>query len=259
MSLRIDRFAYLNKLYHVHPAEKFAFALVTMIICLALSTPITSFLVILLMAGLVIFAARIPALFYLRLMFLPMFFLVAGVLTVALSFSPKDTYPFLWGFKLGGYTLGVTATSLATAQELFLKSLGAVSCLYFLSLTTPMVEILTVLKNLKLPSLFIELMTLIYRFIFVLLETTDKILISQSSRGGYATVKTSYFSLGQLGANLFTKSYHHSQMLFTALLARCYQGNLNVLEKSYPLSGKNLAMFASVELILLALGLWLKA
>ncbi len=229
-----------------------------MIVCLALSTPITSLLVILLMAGLVILAGRIPALFYLKLMFLPMFFLVVGVLTVAFSFSPKDTYPFLWGFKLGGYTLGVTAAGLATAQELFLKSLGAVSCLYFLSLTTPMVEILAVLKKLKLPSLFIELMTLVYRFIFVLLETTDEILISQSSRWGYATVKTSYFSLGQLGANLFIKSYHHSQMLFTTLLARCYQGNLNVLEKSYTLSGKNLAMFAAIELILLALGLWFK-
>jgi cobalt/nickel transport system permease protein len=246
-------------LRHIHPAEKFAFALTTMIICLALSTSITSLLVILLMAGLVIIAGRIPALFYLKLMFLPMFFLVVGVLTVAFSFSPKDTYPFLWGFKLGGYALGVTAAGLATARELFLKSLGAVSCLYFLSLTTPMVEILAVLRNLKLPSLFIELMTLIYRFIFILLETTEKIFISQSSRWGYATVKTSYFSLGQLGANLLTKSYYHSQMLFTTLLARCYQGNINVLEKPYPLSGKSIAMFTVAELILLALGLWFKA
>lgn len=256
--LRIDQYAYLNKLRHVHPAEKFFFALATMIICLALATPVVSFFIILLMTFLVIWRAKIPALFYLKLLLIPIFFLVVGVPTVALSFGAKDTLIFLWGFKMGNYTIGVTKAGVTAALELFLKSLGAVSCLYFFSLTTPMVEILMLLRKLRLPSLFVELMSLVYRFIFVLLQRASEIYLSQATRWGYATVKNSYYSLGQLGVNLFTKSYVYSQMLFTTLLARGYQGDLTVLEETYSLSGKNIFLIAITEMALLAVSLWFR-
>jgi cobalt/nickel transport system permease protein len=99
-------------------------------------------------------------------------------------------------------------------------------------------------------------MSLVYRFIFVLLETADKMYTAQAARWGYATLKTSYFSLGQLVSNLFHKSYYCSRMLFTTLLARCYTGELKVLEKSYVLSGKNLFLIAAAELALLVVSLW---
>jgi len=253
--LKIDRYAYINRLCHVHPVEKFSFALLTMMICLLSSSPLTSLLVILLMAGLVILPARIPVLFYLKLMLIPMAFLVTGVLTVALAFT-KDPCSFLWAVKIGGYMFGMTTGGLIAAGKLFLKSLGAVSCLYFLSLTTPMVEIFSVLRKLRLPPLFIELMSLVYRFIFVFLETADKIYIAQASRWGYATLKTSYFSLGLMLSNLFSKSYYDAQMLFTTLLARCYTGELKVLEKSYSFSRKNLLLITAAELALLIISWW---
>lgn len=251
--LKIDRFAYTNKLRYVHPAEKLAFALAMLIACLALSSRLTSLLVVFLMAALVVLRAKIPALFYLKLLLVPVSFLLAGVLTVALSFS-KDAGLFLAGIKLGGWVLGFTAAGLKRAPDLFLKSLGAVSCLYYLSLTTPAVEIFTLLRKLKLPPLFVELMTLVYRFIFLLLETAEKIYVSQSSRGGYATLKNSYFSLGQLAANLFAKSYRHSQLLFLALSARCYTGELNVLGEPCRFSARNLLLSTLAGLALLAAG-----
>ncbi len=251
--LKIDRYAYTNKLRCVHPAEKLAFALAMLIACLALSSRLASLLVVLFMAASAVLRAKIPALFYLKLLLVPASFLLAGVFTVALSFS-KDASLFLAGVKLGGCVLGFTAAGLATALDLFLKSLGAVSCLYFLVLTTPAVEIFALLRKLRLPPLFVELMALVYRFIFVLLETAEKIYLSQSSRGGYATLKTAYFSLGQLAANLFAKSYRHSQLLFLTLSARCYTGELNVLDEPCRFSPRNLLLSILAGLTLLAAG-----
>lgn len=253
--LRIDQYAYSNRLRFTHPVEKFAFAVITLIICLAASSLITSLVITLLMAGVVVLRAGIPMRFYLKLMSIPMSFLILGVLTIAVSFS-RESFSFLWGVKIWGFTLGVTAGGLQTAVNLFWKSLGAISCLYFLSLTTPMVEIISVLKRLKVPGLFIELMSLIYRYIFVLIETADKVYLSQSSRCGYASIKTSYCSLAQLTSNLFAKSYHYSQMLYTTLMARCYRGELNVLELPYAFSKKNVALMAVVDLGLVILALW---
>ena len=47
-----------------------------------------------------------------------------------------------------------------------------------------MTDILEVLRKMRLPALLIELMMLIYRFIFLLLETASAIMTAQESRLG---------------------------------------------------------------------------
>ncbi|OPY59795.1 MAG: Cobalt transport protein CbiQ [Pelotomaculum sp. PtaU1.Bin035] len=250
--LRIDQFAYENRLRSVHPAEKFSYAVLTLTICLVASRPLISLAIILVMGGSIVLQAGIPPKFYIKLMLVPMVFLLVGVLTVALQVS-RVSLPLLWGLTVWNLNAGVTAASLGLAANLFLKSLGAVSCLYFLALTTPVLEIIWVMKKAKVPTLFLELMLLVYRFIFVLMETASKIYISQASRHGYASLKASYSSIAWLAANLFAKSYCHARQLFAALLARCYQEELKVLEMPYSLSRKNIAMVALFELALLVL------
>ncbi len=229
-------------------------ALGTMLVCLTFSSPVVSFLVILLMASLIVLRARIPFRFYFKLMLVPMGFLVIGVLTIAVNLA-RDATGFFWGVQVGSYILGVSTQGLMLSAMLFIKSLAAVSCLYFLSLTTPMVEVFAMCRKLRLPPLLIELMSLVYRYIFVLLETAEKIYISQTSRGGYTNLKTTYVSLGHLFSNLFSKSCHTSKMLYLALLARCYTGELNVLERSYHLSGKRMLVIIITDLVLLMVGL----
>lgn len=250
--LYIDRYAYTNKLTQTHPGEKFAFTAITLIICLASGSPVVSISVAILMAGAVIIGAGIPWLFYVKLLTIPISFLLVGVVTVAFTISPNPL-EILVGFTIGRFTIGVTGKSLAVAGGLFFKSLGGVSCLYFLSLTTPMVDIFWVLKKMRAPSLFVELMNLIYRFIFVLMETAEKIFTSQTSRLGYKSLKISYNSLGGLASNLFIKSYHRSQALFTTLSSRCYNGDLNVIEQQYSLSRKNIVLILVAEISLIIL------
>lgn len=252
---KIDQYAYTNRLGAVHPAEKFTFAVTTMVICIAFSSIFTSLAVILLMGLMTVWRAGIPWRFYLQLLSVPLSFLVVSVATIALTVS-REPHQLLYGFNVWGLYAGVTSRDLGIASNLFFKSLGAVSCLYFLSLTTTMVEIMSVLKKIKVPVFIIELMGLVYRFIFVLMETAGQIHISQSSRWGYASFKASYRSLGQLVSNLFIKSYHRSQMLFTALLARCYTSELNVIELSYTVSLKNVILITLVELVLITLSLF---
>lgn len=250
----IDQFAYSNRLRSSHPGEKFAFSIVSMIICIAFNSLITSLAAILIMAGAIVFMAGIPWRFYLRLMSLPLAFLLVGVFTVAISFTRTPDIA-MHGFTLMGVTIGFTPRDLNTAAGLFFKSLGAVSCLYFLSLTTPMVEIISILRKMRFPSLFIELMEITYRFIFVMSETACKIYRAQSSRWGYSGFRASCQSLGQLTASLFIKSYHRSQECFNSLMSRCYNGELNVIETQYRISKRNIIMIAAMDSALLILAL----
>lgn len=252
--LKIDQYAYTNRLSGIHPAEKIMMAGLTMLICLIFSSPLISLLVLLIMTAATVYLAKIPGGFFGKLMLVPLFFLVAGVAAVAVSIT-RDSAILLWGIKIGSCMVGVTLGGLYKAGELLLKSLGAVSCLYFLSLTTPMVEILSVLGKLKVPPLVIELMSITYRYIFVLLETADRIYTAQASRWGYATWKRSYYSLGQLLSNLFSKSFYNAKMLYMTLSSRCYTGQLQVLDRTFHLSKKNLCLIACLDLLLVAVGL----
>ena len=132
--------------------------------------------------------------------------------------------------------------SIIESVKVLFRSLAAVSCLYFLSLSTPIVELLSVLRKLKVPKLFIELMSLIYRFIFIILDTVNMIYISQNSRLGYSNLKTGYNSLGKLIGSLFLSSYKRSQDMYTALESRCYDGDINVIENTYKISYVNIFM-----------------
>ena len=251
----IDSYAYSNKLRKFHPAEKCAFAMITLIICLVASSVPTSLSVFALMSVVVVGYAGIPARVFAGFMSVPISFLLVGVLTIAVTVT-KEPLAFLFSVSMWGFNIGVTKVGSAAAVPLLFKSLGAVSCLYFLSLTTPMIDIVYVLKKMKVPALFIELMTLIYRFIFVLAETAEKIYTSQSSRLGYSGVKVAFSSLGELASMLFIKSFHRSQLLFQALSSRCYTGGLNVLDAEYRFSVRNLFFIVVLDAGLVALSLY---
>ena len=257
--LNIDGFAYTNRLRQVHPLEKAAFALITMFLCLGFSLPVISGITIILMASAIVGLARIPLIVYLKLMSLPLSFLLIGVLTIAVTFSTHSLgAEQIAGITISGITVGITHSGLTAAAGLFLKSLGAVSCLYFLSLTTPAVEMVAMMRKLKFPALFIELTDLVYRFIFVMLAAADDIYTSQSSRWGYASLKNSMKSLGQLTAALFIKALHRSQALFTALSSRGYTGQLNVLTPEYTVSINNIIIITIVETALTAAAILLE-
>lgn len=254
--LSIDQYAYMNRLREYHPGEKLFFAVSTLALCLFLPRPHLHLTVIIVMAGILIIYAGVPWRIYLKLIILPTTFLILGVVAIALTITAGPETLLLYGTKFGGIKIGFTRTGLLLSMQVFLKSLAAVSCMYFLSLTTPLVELITVLGKMRVPKLVIELMGLVYRFIFVLLSAAQIIVISQSSRCGYSSLRASYRSFGNLATSLLLKSCQHYKMLTIALLSRCYSDELKVLDETRPVSIVNIISVITVETIFLIIGSW---
>ncbi len=248
--ISIDKFAYISELKKVNPMEKIIFAMVTMFVCIALNNIIDSIIILLLMTIITVVKGKISLKTYIKLMSLPLAFLILSVLTIAINVVGTSS-GLIFSFSIFNIKFGCTYDSIITAMRIFFKSLASVSCLYFLTLNTPIFEVLSVLKKLKVPKLFVELMGLIYRFIFVLLDTANMIYISQNSRLGYSTLKTGFNSLGKLIANLFISSYKRSQDIYTAMESRCYDGDINLLENNYTYSYKNISLIVVVEIVLI--------
>jgi cobalt/nickel transport system permease protein len=109
------------------------------------------------------------------------------------------------------------------------------SCLFFLALTTPMIELFAVLKKSKLPDSFIELSMMMYRYIFVFLEVAMSIKYAQTVRLGYKDLRTSLNSLAMLITTLFLRSWEQGEKIFISMNARCYDGKMAFYEETRPM------------------------
>jgi cobalt/nickel transport system permease protein len=187
---------------------------------------------------------------------MPIFFLILGVVTIAFVITQEKTF-VLYGISIGSYIIGISGEGLRQAGIIFFRAYASVACLYFLALTTPMVDIIWVLKKMKISPILTELMMIIYRFVFVLLETASLMYISQDCRLGYASYKKSYISLGKLVSNLFLKAFYRAKELFVALTTRGYTGDLLVLEDTYRISVKNIICIVCTEALLIFMAILL--
>lgn len=249
--LMLDYYAHHNALRWVHPLEKLLLVVPGLALCLAFPSPLASLEVTAFMGLAAVLGARIPGRFYLRLLLLPLSFLLPGALAVAVTVTVVPG-PALYTLQLGPWYLQLTPGELSRATLLVLRSLGAVSCLYFLSLTTPAAELAAVLRRLGIPDLFLELLLLVYRSTFVLWKTAATIYSAQTARQGYSSLRAAHLSLGALAVSLFGKAQHHAHLSYLALLARGGDGSLPLPELAVPLSARNLGLIGLCQVLLLA-------
>ncbi|MGI6070715.1 MAG: cobalt ECF transporter T component CbiQ [Blautia sp.] len=250
----IDKLCYNSNLRYVNAGEKFAFAILTLLACVISRSAAIACIALAATGILTIYKGGIPFSRYLHFMTIPLIFLLFSTVAIVLNLSttPLD----LFAIPLGEFYLTGSQNALFYAIQLILTALASVSCLYFLSFNTPMPDILLVLKKLHCPRIMIELMLLIYRFIFVLLEISSAITTSQHSRLGNRDYKTSLKSFGALASALFIRAIKKSGALYDAMESRCYNGTISVLNENYPPKVKEILAIALFEtaLVLFMIG-----
>jgi cobalt/nickel transport system permease protein len=230
----IDRYAYSNKIRGVDPAQKAGLALLMLLLCLLLNEPAVGLLTVAWMWGLAVGWAGLAPRVFGRVLLAELLFLGLATIGVALSVSlTAPVNPAGWGVAVGPLHFSSDPESMQLAANLVLRALGAASTMNFLALTTPLVDLVDLMRRWRVPELLIDLATLMYRFIFVLLESLERMLIAQESRLGYRTYRRGMISAGLLGSQLFIDAYRRSQRLQTALEARGYDGVLRVLPGQY--------------------------
>ena len=227
-----DRCAYLSKLRKVDPVPKLWFTLATLLLCVLADSVLAGLLTLAVLSALNLALGGQRPRDLARFLRVPLAFLLVGCLTIVLR--PVGTAEALWAFRLlGRWRWGITAENLRLGILVFWKAMGAVSAMYFLSLNTPMTDLTLALERLRVPGLFVELMELIYRFIFLLTGEAGRIRTAQESRLGYRGFRRSVSSLGTLLSVVFLRALRRGDRVFSALESRGYTGSLATLPGQY--------------------------
>lgn len=222
--LDIDLISQNSTLKEANGKLKCMVAISVLLMVIAGNNMLFSAITIGIMAFITVGIGGVPMDAYIKLMKLPFIFIFLSA--VAIAFSISRTKVGIVHCYLLGYYLCITKNGLTEAFRVSLNALGAISSLYMLSLTTPMYEIIEVLKTIRLPQVMIELMFLIYRFIFIMLKMQAQMHISAESRLGYSGVRSSFFSFTHIGANLLAISFKKAGDYYDAMVSRGYDGNL---------------------------------
>lgn len=245
----IDYYAYASRMRGWNPQLKAVTAVASLLFCIGANDRKVSVLVLFIMSGITILAGGVPWRNYLALLKIPLAFLLLGTAAIVIDISSVPHGRVL--VSVQGVSLYLTEGGPELALGLILKALAALSAMYMLVLSTPASEIICVFRRLHVPKIILELMNMIYRFIFVMMDTQCFMKQAAESRLGYCDFKTSCRSFGSTAGNLFVVSLKKANTYYDALTARCYDGELLFLEEEKRVKGWQLWAAAGYFMVLL--------
>ncbi|WP_026731152.1 cobalt ECF transporter T component CbiQ [Fischerella sp. PCC 9605] len=232
MKIQIDTLAYTNRLRWLPPEQKLLFATALLIVT-AFAHPSVQILIALWMSVWTVIYAGIPGKIYLKLIYVATFFWLTSL--PALAINGIDVahidliqHDAIAGLNISGYYLYISHNGLGLGLTILTRALASLCCLYFVMLTIPFTELLQTLRRLGCPALLTELLLLMYRFIFVLLNTASELWTAQQARGGYRTFATSMKSLALLIGQLLKRSLENYRQVVLSLESRGFNGELRV-------------------------------
>lgn len=254
----LDDYAHNNAIRDVNPKLKLLLGLSCILVCAFSTTPITPMLIAITMSLIILVIAEIPWRIFVRLLVIPLTFALMS--TLAIIFVQGETSIF--EITIFGFSLTLTIEGIRLALLLLSRTLGGMISLFFIALTTPMIEIFSILKSFGLPNLLLELSMLVYRYIFVLLDEATMIRNAQVMRLGDSGLNTSLHSFAMLSSVLFLRAWDQGERLIVAMDSRCYNGCFEAMQSRFAHSWRSvfavlsyLAIIVSITILTRDVGL----
>ncbi|SOC46368.1 cobalt/nickel transport system permease protein [Blastococcus aggregatus] len=172
--------------------------------------------------------ARVPARTFLRAARWPAAFIAVGAVTAVVEVG-------------GGGGPGWAPDAAARAGSLVGHALAGSAAVLLLATTTPMSDLLPALRRARVPDAVVEVASVVYRLLFVLLGSLHTIREAQTARMGYSSVARSYRSSGALAAAVLTRSWDRARRMQEGLAGRGMETGLRVLPEVLPSSWAFLA------------------
>jgi cobalt/nickel transport system permease protein len=210
--------------YHGHspvhraPAHAKVLALLGFML-LVVATPrgwYPAYAVYLLLLVAVVAVSRVPATYLLKRMVVEVPFVVFAVLMPFIATGPRVEV-------LG---VAVSAGGLAAAWALLAKgTLGVLASLTLAATTEPR-DLLAGLERLRVPSLLVQIMGFMVRYLDVVTDEMRRMRVARESRGFNARDVRHWPVLARSAGALFIRSYERGERVHLAMLSRGYTGTM---------------------------------
>jgi cobalt/nickel transport system permease protein len=197
-------------------------------------------------------ASRIPTSFFVKRVWLgiPLF---AGIVVIpSIFFIPG---PRLFEIAIGPLVIAPSINRILGAILLVMRVGVSVSLAVLLVMTTPWADILKSLRALRVPQVFVLILSMTYRYIFLFLHTVNGLFLARKSRIVARTsgAEQRRWIGGTMGA-LMSRSFKMSNDVYAAMLARGFTGEMRTYS-AYRMTRGDWALFlGSIALVVAIVG-----
>lgn len=246
----IDYYAYSSKLKEYNAALKVSFSFLALVFCIGANNILISILTSFIMGYLIVVKGGLHLDDYISLLMIPIVFMFLGSIAIAcgISLMPVGQY----NINLYLFYIYFSNESIYSAIRIMMKAFGAISAMYMMTLSTSTSEIISVIRKAHIPKLIIELMSMIYRFIFIIIDTQCKMKNSAISRLGFVDFKTSCYTFGSIASNLLVVSLKKANTYYNAIESRCYDGDIMFLEEEKKIKSSHIYIMILYFIIMIA-------
>lgn len=248
----MDACARRSRLSRENAGVKAAGSLLLLVLCICSGSPWPPLLLFCFLSGVTLLWGKTRPHDYLSLLTLPAVFLLLSALTLLWDFFPERPAGAALSVPFFGGWLAVLPASQELAGLVLARAVGAVGCLYFLSLSTPLPELLHAARRAHVPAVVTSLAVLIYRYLFLLLDAARTRRDAADSRLGYRGLRRSLRTTGLVYGNLLAHGFRRAGACYDAMESRCFTGEIAFLTRPKPVTARLLLLLLPAVAAMLA-------
>ena len=238
LETNLDTIAQQSAFRHINTGTKLILALGSLILCLISPSPVVPLISGIILSLVLIIPGRTSPLLYGELLLGPAIFTVMSVLVLLFLLGGGDV---IWRFNpVSWIDLSITTGAVRESILVLCRVFGCSVSLFFIALTTPLTDLFNGMKRIGIPIELIDLMMIIYRYIFIVIAQAVEIWHAQVMRLGYSRPMESIRSFSMLCGMLFISSWIAGEDLIRAMDCRCYDGIIPSLDQAEPMQMQSL-------------------
>ncbi len=171
----------------------------------------------------------------------PLFGLAAILPAITNLVTDGPTVVTLWHFGVGARigswmlpeSLTITQSGLIVAGRILLRSVDCVTAAHILLATTEQTDLVNGLRRLGLPKVFGMVLTMMHRYLAVILRAAAEIHLAKLSRSiSSDSMRREQRWVGAGIGILFCRTHRLSSEVYAAMLSRGYDGDIQVAESA---------------------------
>ncbi len=171
-----------------------------------------------------------------------------------ISINGDTSQPCIWSADFLWLNLYMTADSFNQAWLVMIRAVAGITVMIAFATSTPIPHLAQALRQIRVPDEICEIVVLIYRYAFLLLERMDTMWSAANSRLGFSGFKRSMKTIASIAVGIFTSSMNLADKAQVSLECRGYRGYFPIWNRPQKAGVAWIAVAVVVFVLLFVLG-----
>lgn len=253
--IQMDALAYSSRMLNWAPLGKLLLVIVVLIANVMTDSVVTALAVLAIGLALMAYSTnmRIPFMLGVAIGEAILILIVAcGIISI----NGDTSQPCIWRADFLWLDLYMTADSFNQAWLVMIRAVAGITVMMAFATSTPIPHLAQALRQIRIPDEICEIVVLIYRYAFLLLERMDTMWSAANSRLGFSGFKRSMKTIASIAVGIFTSSMNMADRAQVSLECRGYRGYFPIWNRPQRAGVGWVAAAVAVFALLYVLGMY---